>query len=300
MTTTSTTCSAVPARLSDFALKFDPAFASLLDPPPGVPPRLAEAMRYSALAPGKRFRPYLVVKSCELAGGTFADALPPAGAIECIHAFSLVHDDLPAMDDDDLRRGRPTNHVVYGEAMAILAGDALLALAIELVARHVSDPARAGRIAAELARGTGWQGMIGGQVADIEGQNEPLDLNRVRYIHEHKTAALIAAACRVGAIAGGADAQTIERLGTYGESVGLAFQIADDLLDVTSSAGVLGKAVGKDAVAGKQTYPGCVGLEASRRAGLAAVEAAVSALAPFGHRAGELEELARFCVRREH
>jgi geranylgeranyl diphosphate synthase type II len=300
MTTSSTTYPSVSACLDDFLARFDPAFARLLEAPPDVPPRLVEAMRYSALAPGKRFRPYLVVKCCELVGGAFQDALPAAAAIECVHTFSLVHDDLPAMDDDDLRRGRPTNHVVYGEAMAILAGDALLALAFELIARHTADPLKVARLTAELARGTGCQGMIGGQVADIEGEEETPRLERVRFIHERKTAALIAASCRLGAIAGGADAETIERLGTYGNSVGLAFQIADDLLDVTSSAGALGKAVGKDAVAGKQTYTGCVGLEESHRVGLAAVETAISALAPFGERAAELRNLARFCMQREH
>ncbi|UCG16036.1 MAG: polyprenyl synthetase family protein [Phycisphaerales bacterium] len=300
MSSAPTGCQDVPARLARFARRFEPAFARLLETPPDVPERLAEAMRYSALGVGKRIRPFLVVRCCELVGGCFDDALGPAAAVECVHAFSLVHDDLPAMDDDDLRRGRPTNHKVYGDAMAILAGDALLALAFELIATGTPDAARAGRLTAELARGAGWQGMIGGQVADIAGQTQDPDLERVRYIHECKTASLIATACRLGAIAGGGDAETIQRLGNYGRHVGLAFQIADDLLDVTSSAEVMGKAVDKDAAAGKQTYPGCVGIAESRRAGMAAVDAAVAALAPSGEPADDLRDLARFCMEREH
>ncbi len=256
-------------------------------------------MRYSALAPGKRVRPYLVTRSCELVGGTFEDALGAAAAVECVHAFSLVHDDLPAMDDDDLRRGRPTNHKVYGEALAILAGDALLAVAFELLAREYA-PARAGRLALELSRGTGWEGMIGGQVADIEGETQAPSLERVRYIHERKTAALIATACRMGAIAGGGDESAVEQLGCYGRHTGLAFQIADDLLDLTSTAEDLGKAVGKDARAGKQTYPACAGAPESRQAGLTAVAAAEAALAGFGPPANDLVELARFCMDRKH
>ncbi len=299
VTSASTTYEGIVQRLDAFGRRFEPAFGRLLDAPAGAPPRLAEAMRYSALAPGKRVRPYLVVRSCELVGGTFDDALPAAAALECVHAFSLVHDDLPAMDDDDLRRGRPTNHKVYGEALAILAGDALLALAFELLGRRY-DSARAGRMALQLARGTGWEGMIGGQVADVDGETQAPSLERVRYIHERKTAALIATACQLGAIAGGGDESAVEQLGCYGRHVGLAFQIADDLLDVTSTAEDMGKAVGKDAQAGKQTYPACVGISESRRVGLAAVEAAEAALTRFGPQAQDLAELARFCMDRKH
>ncbi len=290
----------IAARLAAFVDRFDEAFGRLLAAPGDAPARLAEAMRYSALAPGKRVRPFLVVRSCELVGGRFDDCLGAAGAVECVHAFSLIHDDLPAMDDDDLRRGLPTNHKVYGEALAILAGDALVTLAFELIARSTPHAARVGRLTSELARGAGWQGMIGGQVADIAGESEAPHLERVHYIHERKTAALIATACRMGAAAGGGTDDDIDSLGTYGTHVGLAFQIADDLLDVTSTPEVMGKAVGKDAGAGKQTYPRCVGPQESRRAGLAAVDAAVAALTRFGNEADDLRALARFCMERKH
>jgi geranylgeranyl diphosphate synthase type II len=233
-----------------------------------------------------------------LAGGSFDEALPAAAAVECVHAFSLVHDDLPAMDDDDLRRGRPTNHKVFGEAVAILAGDALLALAFELLAAHVPDPAQAARLTGELARGAGWAGMIGGQVADIEGEQQNPELERVRYIHERKTARLLAASCRLGAIAGRADETLIDRLGRFGLHLGMAFQIADDLLDITSNAEALGKSVGKDVRAGKQTYPHCLGVEQSRQAGLVEVEAALEALAPFDRAADDLRGLAAYCMDR--
>jgi geranylgeranyl diphosphate synthase type II len=285
-------------RLSAFVERFDDAFAHLLSAPEDAPGRLADAMRYSALAPGKRVRPFLVLRSCELAGGRFEDGLGAAAAIECVHAFSLVHDDLPAMDDDDLRRGRPTNHKVFGEAIAVLAGDALLSLSFELIVAHTPDAGRAARMVSELARGTGWKGMVGGQVADIEGEGKPPDARLVEYIHERKTASLIATACRMGAIAGGGDDEAIERLGDYGRHVGLAFQIADDLLDLTSTAEEMGKSVGKDTEAGKQTYPRCLGTDASRKAGWKAAESAIEALTPLGDSAGDLVELARFCMER--
>ncbi len=276
-----------------FAGVFDERFAAALSPPADVPPRLVEAMRYSALAPGKRLRPFLVARCCELAGGGLDDAWAPAMAVECIHAFSLIHDDLPAMDDDDLRRGKPTCHKVFGEAVAILAGDALVARAFELIAY-------APEMVGDLARGTGWSGMIGGQTADVLGEGEPPKRELVEYIHARKTAALFETACRLGTIAGGGGSETVERLGRFGQSLGQAFQIADDLLDLTATPETLGKGVRKDAVASKQTYPGCVGIDESRRVAERAVVEAVERLSPHGKEADDLRGLARYVVDRNY
>ena len=287
-------------RLRVSASEFDGRFEAYLTPTEDVPPELLEAMRYAALAPGKRFRPYLVVRCCEAVGGPRDSAWPVASAIECVHAFSLIHDDLPAMDDDDLRRGRPTCHKQFGEAFAILAGDALLALAFELITRHVPDGATAARLCAELARGCGWTGMIGGQTADVVGERQPQGIDLVRYIHTRKTAALFETACRLGAIVGGADSEQLDKLGQYGQMLGRAFQIADDLLDVTSTAQAIGKQVGKDAVAGKQTYPACVGIEQSRLAALECAEAAVANLTCFDASNDDLRALAHYASDRNY
>ena len=285
-------------RLKRFASEFHSDLEHLLRPAETIPPRLRDAVAYALLGPGKRLRAYLVYRCCALVGGDAADAFVPAAAMEMVHAFSLVHDDLPAMDDDDLRRGRPTCHKQFDEATAILAGDALLALAFELLATRVADPARAVHMTAELAQATGWRGMIGGQAADLAGEHEAPDLERVQQIHAHKTGALMQAACRLGGIAGGADAAALERLGAYGRHLGLAFQIADDLLDVTSTAAELGKGVAKDAARRKQTYPACVGIEQARQAGAAAVAEARAALAAFGSDADDLCHLAAFVMSR--
>ncbi len=259
-------------------------------------PELVEAVRYSALAPGKRLRPYLVGACCELCGGSDEQSLPVAAAMECVHAFSLVHDDLPAMDDDDLRRGRPTCHKVYGEAMAILAGDALLALAFEILATRSPASCDRAALVRELARATGWCGMIGGQAQDVLGERAEPDLDRVRSIHDHKTGALIAASCRMGAIASGAAAGQVDALGVYGRHLGRAFQIVDDLLDVTSTPEELGKATTKDLKAGKQTYPRVVGIQASREAAGEQVALAERALEEFGEAADNLRRLAQFVL----
>ena len=287
-----------PDRLRDFAVEFDRRFGDYLTPRSDIPCELLEAIRYSALAPGKRIRPYLVVRCCELAGGSREDAWAVAAAVECVHTFSLVHDDLPAMDDDDLRRGRPTTHKQFGEAVAILAGDALLVLAFELLAHHVADRRLAGEMVLELAERTGWAGMIGGQAADIAGQSQSPSLERTQFIHERKTAALFEAACRLGAMAGRGQPDAITALGGFGRCLGRAFQIADDLLDVISTAEKSGKAVGKDVAAGKQSYPRCVGVERSRAAANAAAAAAVAELERFGAAADDLRELARYVASR--
>jgi geranylgeranyl diphosphate synthase type II len=285
--------------LRTFAAEFDGRFDAYLKVA-DVPAQLREAVRYSALAPGKRIRPYLVVRCCELVGGRRDDAWPAAAAIECVHAFSLVHDDLPAMDDDDLRRGRPTTHKQFNEALAILAGDALLALAFELLVRHTPDRTRVGEMVLELARRTGWTGMIGGQAADVLGQGTPPSEDLVKYIHGRKTASLFEAACRLGAMAGEGRADAVAALGRFGRHLGQAFQIADDLLDVTATSAELGKRAGKDVSAGKQTYPRCVGVEASRAMAAEEVQAAVAELSPFGPSANDLRALAEYAVSRNY
>ncbi len=288
----------LPNHLSIFAVQFDNHLNEFLQTTSDVPSELLEAVRYSVLAPGKRIRPYLVVRCCELVGGSRDDAWPAAAAVECVHAFSLVHDDLPAMDDDDVRRGRPTTHKQFGEAMAILAGDALVVLAFELIARHVTDRRLAGEMVLELVQRTGWAGMIGGQAADIAGQSQEPSLDRTRYIHERKTAALFEGACRLGALAGRGTAADVAALGRFGASLGRAFQIADDLLDVTSTAEKLGKKAGKDGVAGKQTYPACVGVEQSRVASKAAADEAIAEIESYGTKADDLREIAVYATSR--
>jgi geranylgeranyl pyrophosphate synthase len=287
-----------PDRLRDFAVEFNRRFGDYLTPSSDIPRELLEAIRYSALAPGKRIRPYLVVRCCELAGGSREGAWAVAAAVECVHTFSLVHDDLPAMDDDDLRRGRPTTHKQFGEAMAVLAGDALVVLAFELLGHHVADRRLAGEMVLELAERTGWAGMIGGQAADIAGQSQSPSLERTRFILERKTAALFEAACRLGAMAGRGQPDAITALGGFGRGLGRAFQIADDLLDVLSTAEKSGKAVGKDVAAGKQSYPRCVGVERSRAAANAAAAEAIAQLERFGAAADDLRELARYVALR--
>lgn len=289
-----------PPALKEFVPEFDRHLREYVSTTFDNSPQLVEAVKYSVLAPGKRIRPYLVVRSCELSGGWRDHAWPTAAAIECIHAFSLVHDDLPAMDDDALRRGKPTTHKQFGEAIAILAGDALLSLAFELVGSHLPHHSRLGEIVRELAESTGWAGMIGGQASDICGESIPPNLGLTRAIHERKTARLIACACRLGGMVAIADASTTECLGRFGRHLGLAFQIADDLLDVRASADQLGKATQKDVNAGKQTYPRCVGVEASKQAAQDELQKAIDALSPFGEAAADLRQLAAYVVSRDY
>jgi geranylgeranyl diphosphate synthase type II len=289
-----------PDCLKEFATEFDREFARLLQPPEDVPPILAEAVLYSALSPGKRIRPYLVARCSELAGGSRSGVWYVGAAVECVHAFSLIHDDLPAMDDDDLRRGRPTCHRKFGEAIAILAGDALMMLAFELLVRHGPDPVRVPQLILSLAKGSGWSGMMGGQAADVLGENEPPSIERARYIHERKTAALFEASCAMGVIASGGTDDVLSALAAYGKHLGQAFQITDDLLDVTSTAQLMGKRVGKDVSASKQTFPGCVGMERSRAAARESANEALARLAPFGGDADDLRSLADYVVDRNY
>ena len=268
---------------------------------PERPESLREAMRYSLLAGGKRLRPILCLASCELAGGTSALALPTAVALEMIHTMSLIHDDLPAMDNDDLRRGRPTNNKVFGEANAILAGDALLTRAFEMVALRSPGvaPERLLRVLGELSLAAGAPGLVGGQVVDLESEGRQVDLDTLEYIHLHKTGALLQASVLTGALIAGAADDLLAALRTYSRGIGLAFQIIDDILDLTASSAVLGKTAGKDLAADKTTYPKLLGLEESRRRAEALVRESKEALEPWLAQASPLVALADYITSRD-
>ncbi|MDX2169794.1 MAG: polyprenyl synthetase family protein [Deltaproteobacteria bacterium] len=268
---------------------------------PAHPHRLIEAVRYGLLDGGKRLRPILVLAACEAAGGAASDAMPAACALEMIHAYSLIHDDLPAMDDDALRRGRPTTHIAFGEDVAILAGDALLTEAFALLARAAlqrSDPRRMLAAMAEIAAAAGAHGMVGGQAADLAAEGQAVDLATVEYIHVRKTGALLLAAVRSGAQLGGADATTLQRLTRYGECVGLAFQIADDILDAEGETAQTGKAVGRDQALHKATFPAVLGMPAAKARLRELREQALQALAPLPQAADPLRDLVHFVVAR--
>jgi geranylgeranyl diphosphate synthase type II len=280
--------------------ELDAFFRKILSAPSDAPKKLLEAIEYSLMAGGKRLRPALVMESFRACGGDRsrnASALSAAGAIELIHTFSLVHDDLPAMDDDDLRRGRPTNHKVFGEAMAILAGDAMVTMAFELIATH-ADPKLVAPLVRELAAGAGPAGMIGGQVLDMDGERRAQSLDELRQIHRMKTGALLTGSCRLGAIAAGADEKSLALITDFGRHMGQAFQIIDDVLDVTSTPEQLGKRTQKDADKGKNTYPALLGLEKSRAEAEHHMNAALAAVGNLGASAKALRTLAHFVVQR--
>jgi geranylgeranyl diphosphate synthase, type II len=265
------------------------------------PTNLHRAMRYSVLAPGKRLRPVLVIAGAEAVGGSAPTVMQAACALELIHAYSLIHDDLPAMDDDDYRRGRLTNHKVFGEAMAILAGDALLTLAFRLVAANaarVASPAIVGDVVAELADAAGTDGMVGGQVVDIESEGKSISPEMLDYIHLRKTAALIRASLRVGALLAGAGPAQVEAISQAGQSLGLAFQIVDDILDVEGSLAELGKSAGSDERKKKATYPSLHGLPASKQRARELIEETKRRLAPLGPAADPIRALADFVFER--
>jgi len=270
---------------------------------PAAPGALSEAMRYCVLGGGKRLRPALVFMSASAVGGDAMEEITrrSAAAMEMVHCYSLVHDDLPAMDDDVLRRGRPTAHVQFGEAMAVLAGDALLTRAFAVLAAPAAGgDARVGRLVAELALGAGEAGMIAGQVADMDLCDVPSGLDGLRYIHNRKTGALIQAACRMGALCGGASRAQLDAMGRYGDQLGLAFQLVDDILDATGDRAVLGKTPGKDAQAGKRTYVSELGLEAAKTLAQEITAAAVVALEPLAPKAAGLAVLAKSLTGRTH
>lgn len=265
------------------------------------PARLLEAMRYAALGGGKRLRPVLVLESATLFGAPHEGTLKVAAALELIHCYSLVHDDLPAMDDDDLRRGRPTVHKAFDEATAILAGDALLTLAFDVVADETahSDPNVRLRLSRMLARAAGVGGMAGGQMLDLESEGRPRTEAEIRTLQAMKTGALLRYACRAGAIVGGAGEDDVDRLTRFGEIIGLAFQLADDLLDVEASPEKTGKATGKDAAAGKATLVGLRGIDATKAELEDLLKEAGELLAPYGDRSGMLTAIATYIVRRD-
>lgn len=274
----------------------------LLPAEQSYPEVIHEAMAYSVFAGGKRFRPVLCMAACEAVCGSGASALDAACALECIHTYSLVHDDLPGMDNDDYRRGKLTNHKVFGEGMAILAGDALLTYAFEILA-DMDDGTNTGQIIQiirEAAKASGEAGMIGGQVVDILSEQKAPSLELLEYIHTHKTGALIVASVRIGAILGGADSKQLEALTVYAQKLGLAFQITDDILDVVGDADKIGKPVGSDEKNQKATYPLLFGLEQSRQMAHDAVQAAINALEPLGENADMLRQLALYLLSREH
>lgn len=265
------------------------------------PVRLYESMRYSLLAGGKRLRPVLCLAACELVGGTTNMAMPTACALEMIHTMSLIHDDLPSMDNDDYRRGIPTNHKVYGEAMAILAGDALLAYAFHVIAQTEAVPAqRVLEVVRRLGLAASAMGLVGGQVVDIESEGKQISLETLQYIHEHKTGALLEISVVSGALLGGASSQQVELLSSYAHNVGLAFQIIDDVLDITATDEQLGKTAGKDLAQAKATYPSFWGVEASQAKAQQLIAEAKAILKPFGEKAVILEHLADFITQRHY
>ncbi|MCT7960679.1 polyprenyl synthetase family protein [Laspinema sp. D1] len=268
-----------------------------------APETIYEAMRYSLLAGGKRLRPILCLASCELVGGTVEMAMPTACALEMVHTMSLIHDDLPAMDNDDYRRGKLTNHKVYGEDIAILAGDGLLVYAFEVVATQTQNvPApRVLKAIAQLAHAFGADGVVGGQVVDLqcEGKTDT-SVETLHFIHTHKTGALLEACVVCGAILGGASDEDLQRLSRYAQNIGLAFQIIDDILDITKTQEELGKTAGKDLQAQKATYPSIWGLEESTRQAQSLIEQAKAELASFGNKALPLVSLADFITNRSN
>ena len=271
--------------------------------PVTYPTQIYEAMRYSLLAGGKRLRPILCLATCEMAGGTIAMAMPTACALEMIHTMSLIHDDLPAMDNDDYRRGKLTNHKVYGEDVAILAGDGLLAYAFEFVAVNTQNvPAeRVLQAIARLGRVVGAAGLVGGQVVDLESEGQAdVSIETLNFIHNHKTAALLEACVVCGGILAGIPEADLQRLSRYAQNIGLAFQIVDDILDITATQEELGKTAGKDLQAQKATYPSIWGIEESQRQAQKLIQAAVAELNLFGEKARPLIAIAHFITSRTH
>jgi len=260
-------------------------------------PRLAEAMCYSVAAGGKRVRPILVLLVHELEKGTPGEAMAAAAAIEYIHTYSLIHDDLPAMDNDDLRRGKPTNHKVFGDALAILAGDGLLTFAFELLAEKAPQD-RVRPLVSTLAMAAGWAGMVGGQAADIQAEGKETSLNQLRSIHARKTGALLMAAVLLGAVSAKVSPERIELYRTFGQRLGLTFQITDDILDCTATAETLGKTPGKDAAQNKATYPALLGLEKARQAAVEAHQAARESLTLLGLTDSPLADLNDYLLAR--
>ncbi|MDB6136445.1 MAG: Farnesyl-diphosphate synthase [Verrucomicrobiales bacterium] len=295
--------SAVPELslyLTEQTARIDAALERLL-PSAGTPPAtLHAAIRHSIFAGGKRLRPVLLLAACEACGGDAEQALPAACAVECIHTYSLIHDDLPCMDDDDFRRGRPTCHKVYGEAIAVLAGDALQPMAFELLLQSPAGPGySAAGMVRELAVTAGSLHLIAGQVRDLEGEGKKISFDELRLVHEGKTAALLTASLRLGAMVAGATPAQLEAVTAFGHALGLAFQVIDDILDVTQTSEKLGKTAGKDAASEKSTYPAILGLEASRAEASRLTDEARAALGHLGPASRRLGEIAGYLLQRE-
>jgi geranylgeranyl diphosphate synthase type II len=283
------------------AAQVDAAMDAFLPKAKERPTTIHEAMRYSIFAGGKRLRPVLCLAAAEACGGEISNALPPACAVELMHTYSLVHDDLPAMDDDDLRRGRPTCHKVYGEGMAVLCGDALLTESFIVLAKAQATKRYDARdYISELAETGGSRKLIGGQVMDLEGEGKKLTKRDLVRIHEAKTAALLTTSLRLGAMTANATPAKLEALTKFGHALGLAFQVIDDILDVTQTTEMLGKTAGKDEAVEKSTYPAILGLAASRREAARLTRAAMDALKPLGKKAARLEEIATHLLKREY
>ncbi|MBI3876760.1 MAG: polyprenyl synthetase family protein [Verrucomicrobia bacterium] len=288
------------AWLDDRSARVNRALDHFLPKETAKPATIHKAMRYSLFAGGKRMRPALALAAGEACGGSVEDAMPLACAVECIHTYSLIHDDLPAMDNDDFRRGKPTNHKVFGEGIAVLAGDALLTQAFEIAAQSPSWPRYSHRdIVLEIAKASGSLQLIAGQVADLEGEGKKLSVAELRYIHERKTSALLCCAVRLGGMSANCSTAQLKALTDFGYNVGLAFQVIDDILDVTQTSEQLGKTAGKDISAQKATYPSIVGLERSRTIAKQLTNKAFAALKPFKGRAAALEALAHYLLLRD-
>jgi geranylgeranyl diphosphate synthase type II len=279
----------------------DQALERLLPRATVKPKTIHRAMRYSVFAGGKRLRPILCLAAAEACGGSAQTAMPLACAVECIHTYSLIHDDLPCMDNDDFRRGMPTSHKVFGEGIAVLAGDALLTFAFELAAQVPGWPRHSLReVVRELAVAAGSRYLIAGQVVDLESEGKKISLPLLRFIHESKTAALLSSSVRLGAMSANATPNQLRILTEFGRALGLAFQVIDDILDVTQTSEKLGKSAGKDLTAEKATYPSVVGLERSRKTAKTLTEAAHAALKPLGRRANTLHAIADYLLDREY
>jgi geranylgeranyl diphosphate synthase, type II len=279
----------------------DEALEALLPKSTVKPKTIHKAMRYSIFAGGKRLRPILCLAAAECCGGKPATAIPLACAVECIHTYSLIHDDLPCMDDDDLRRGMPTSHKVFGEAVAVLAGDALLTFAFELASEVPGWPRHPLKeVVRELAVAAGSRHLIAGQVVDLESEGKKVSVPLLRFIHESKTAALLSSSIRLGAMSANAAPVQLQNLSTFGKALGLAFQVIDDILDVTQTSETLGKSAGKDVTAEKATYPSVVGLERSRQIARRLTQEAHSSLKPLGRKAEILHGLADHLLSREY
>ena len=289
----------LPAFFEEDRVAVDAALEKLLPADTTRPPSIHAAMRYSVFAGGKRIRPILCLETARIFSEDVTPALHPACAIECIHTYSLIHDDLPALDNDDLRRGKPTCHKKFGEATAILAGDALLTLAFEIIGATPVPAERRVSILSEIASAAGTvNGMVGGQVADLEAGGKPVSSEMLEYIHRSKTAALIRASIAAGALCAGASPDDVTRLRRFGESIGWAFQVTDDILDVEESSVSLGKTAGKDVAQQKATYPAVYGLPRSHEIASELATKAIAELEPYGDRAARVRQIAEFLVLR--